>query len=102
MPPQSRKMGELVWKKSFQWQMCAALPTAITGFAQSRFKESLFPFFGLGGSEMYDEETETGRFYAGKGILYLIPYQNSWAWMNRQTVDFTDELIDALMREYSL
>lgn len=59
-------------------------------------------FFGLGGCEMFDGETETGRDYAEKGILFLVPYQNPWAWMNRQTVDFTDELVDVLMEAYHL
>lgn len=59
-------------------------------------------FFGLGGSNMYGEDTNDGKKYAQNGILYLIPYQNPWAWMNRQTVDLTDELIDVLFKEYSL
>lgn len=59
-------------------------------------------FFGLGGAAMYNEETEEGYKFAEKGILYLVPYQNPWAWMNRQTVDYTDELIDVLFKEYDL
>ncbi len=59
-------------------------------------------FFGLGGSNMYNEETEEGRKYAEKGILYLVPYQNPWAWMNKQTADYTNELVDVLFKEYDL
>lgn len=51
---------------------------------------------------MFSEETDDGRKYAEKGILLLVPYQNPWAWMNRQTVDFTDELIDVLVKAYDL
>ncbi len=59
-------------------------------------------FFGLGGDEMYSEETEDGKFYGEKGILYVIPYYNPWAWMNRQAVAYTDEIIDVLFNKYSL
>lgn len=53
-------------------------------------------FYGLGGQFLFDEDTDEGRLYAEKGILYLVPYQNPWAWMNRQTVALTDELLDVL------
>lgn len=59
-------------------------------------------FFGLGGADMFDKDTEEGRKYAEQGILYLVPYHNPWAWMNRQTVDYTDELVEVLFKEYSL
>jgi len=59
-------------------------------------------FFGLGGCMMFGEETEDGKKYAEKGILLLVPYQNPWAWMNRQTVDYTDELVDVLFDAYGL
>lgn len=59
-------------------------------------------FFGLGGSDMYADEIEPGKRFAKEGILYLVPYTNPWAWMNRQTVDYTDELVDVLMDAYRL
>lgn len=59
-------------------------------------------FFGLNGNAMYGEETQTGIMYAQKGILFLIPYYNPWAWMNRQAVDYTDELINVLFEAYQL
>lgn len=65
-------------------------------------KGIVLSFFGLGGATMYNEDTEEGYKFAEKGILYLVPYQNPWAWMNRQTVDYTDELVDTLFKEYNL
>lgn len=59
-------------------------------------------FFGLGGKEMFSEDTELGVFLAEKGIILVIPYTNPWSWMNRQAVAYTDELIDVLMAEYDL
>lgn len=53
-------------------------------------------FYGLGGQFLFDEDTAEGKMYGEKGILYLVPYQNPWAWMNRQTVALTDELLDVL------
>ena len=51
-------------------------------------------FFGLGGASMYEEDMEIGVRFAEKGILYMIPYQNPWAWQNKQNVSYTDEIID--------
>lgn len=65
-------------------------------------KGIVISFFGLGGSTMYDEETPEGVFYGKKGILYVVPYNNPWAWMNAQAVVYTDEILDVLMSKYHL
>ena len=59
-------------------------------------------FFGLGGATMYDTDIVEGEFYGEKGILYVVPYNNPWAWMNRQAVSYTDEIIDVLIERYEL
>lgn len=59
-------------------------------------------FYGLGGADMYEEERWEGQLYGDQGILFLVPYQNPWAWMNKQTVAFTDELNDVLFAAYDL
>lgn len=59
-------------------------------------------FSGLGGASMYHEETDEGVRYAKEGILYVVPYQNPWAWQNRQNVAYTDEIIDVLFKEFGL
>ena len=59
-------------------------------------------FFGLGGMAMFAEDTDEGKRFAEKGILWLVPYNNPWAWMNRQAVGYTDELIDVLVQHYGL
>ena len=59
-------------------------------------------FFGLGGAEMFEEDTEEGKYFAEKGIIYIVPYNNPWAWMNQQAVKYTDEIIDVLIQRYQL
>ncbi len=59
-------------------------------------------FFGLGGQVMFGEHPETGQYYAQRGILFLVPYNNPWAWMNPQAVAYTDELVDVLFEWYGL
>ncbi len=59
-------------------------------------------FFGLGGAIMFSEDTQEGIRFAEDGILYVIPYQNPWAWQNRQNVEYTDEIIDVLFEAYNL
>lgn len=59
-------------------------------------------FFGQGDCSMFWEDTEIGEFYAEKGILFVVPYTNPWAWMNTQTIAFTDEIVDILFDKYDL
>lgn len=59
-------------------------------------------FFGLGGAAMYAEDTEEGKLFAEQGILFVIPYTNPWAWMNRQAVCYTDEILDVLIAHENL
>lgn len=59
-------------------------------------------FFGLGDTSMFFEETADGIRFAEDGILYVIPYQNPWAWQNAQNVSYVDEILDVLFEEYAL
>ena len=59
-------------------------------------------FHGLGGDEMWWDDTREGKMFAEKGILYVVPYQNPWAWMNKQNVDYTDEIMDVLFEKYGI
>ena len=63
-------------------------------------KGIVISFMGLGGMAMYDNDSMEGEFYADKGILYVVPYNNPWAWMNKQAVRYTDEIIDVLIKKY--
>lgn len=59
-------------------------------------------FFSLNSKEMFDTDTLEGEYYAEKGILFVMPYNNPWAWMNRQAVSFTDEILDVLIKEHNI
>ena len=65
-------------------------------------KGIVIDFFGLGATVMYDEDTPLGKMFAEKGVILLVPYNNPWAWMNQQAVDYTDELVDVLFEHYGL
>lgn len=65
-------------------------------------KGIVISFFGLGGSSMYNTDNEQGVYFGDRGILYVVPYTNPWAWMNRQAIEYTDEIIDLLVKEYDL
>ena len=59
-------------------------------------------FFGLGGDSMFDADTDNGKGLADLGIINIIPYYNPWAWMNRQSVEYADEIIDVIYAHYDL
>ncbi|MEA4888753.1 MAG: prolyl oligopeptidase family serine peptidase [Clostridiaceae bacterium] len=78
-------------------------------FAYSNDKICSFPikgivldFFGLGGQQMFNDDTQMGKELAKEGILLLIPYNNPWAWMNAQAVRYTDEIVNTIIDKYSL
>ena len=59
-------------------------------------------FVGLGGQMMHKQDTKEGVLFAENGILFVIPYQNPWAWQNRQNIAYTDEILDVLFEAYDL
>jgi len=65
-------------------------------------KGIVLDFFGLGGADMYFEDTARGKEYAELGILFVVPYNNPWAWMNRQAISYTDEIMDVLFEALDL
>lgn len=65
--------------------------------------KGVFVFFlGLGGDDMFKEDTVEAKELAKDGILCIVPYLNPWSWMNRQAIDFTDELLDVAFEKFGL
>ena len=69
---------------------------------QGEIKGIVIFFTGLGSQAMYDEDPFHGKYLAERGIVWLMPYNTPWNWMNRRAVNFTDELIDVLVKRYGL
>ena len=65
-------------------------------------KGIVLDFFGLGGQNMYWDDGKYAKFFADYGILWVQPYNNPWAWMNKQAVSYTDEILDVLFEKYGL
>lgn len=59
-------------------------------------------FQGLNFGTMYSEPDDYASMLAERGILCAIPYYNPWCWMNRQTVDYVDEIVDVLIQHFGL
>ena len=65
-------------------------------------KEIVLKFSGLGVHTMKGEAEDDDLAWASHGGLVVVPYHNPWTWMNQDTVDFVDELIDGLRGAYHL
>lgn len=72
------------------------------GICKKPIRGIIVSFSGLGSTTMRSNDFTEGEFYAEKGILYVEPYNNPWAWMNNQAVKYTDEIIDVLIEKYDL
>jgi len=69
---------------------------------QSEIQGIVLNFTGLGGASMIKEDPELALSLAKEKIVYLHPYINPWAWMNKAAVALTDASLDALFEEYNL
>lgn len=69
---------------------------------EGEIKGIILEFFGLGGMMMFNDDPTDAAEYAKKGIIYVIPYYNPWSWMNRQAVEYTDEIVSVLREKYGL
>lgn len=68
----------------------------------NEIKGVVITFNGLGFSAMYSDDDSFSKELAEKGIINIVPYFNPWSWMNRQTVELTDELVDVIFKHYNL
>ena len=59
-------------------------------------------FHGLGFQDMPQEPSAFARRCAEKGLLYLLPYDNPWSWMNATAVGMVDEMVEAAREKYAL
>lgn len=59
-------------------------------------------FYGLGGMTIHNADPGDAFEYAEKGIIYVIPYYNPWCWMNKQTVEYVDEIVEVICQKYKL
>jgi len=73
------------------------------GFLNGPIRGVILEFPGLGGNGMKGEGPNATVLEWGQaGGLAVLPFQDSWGWMNPQTAAFTDELIDAIFARYAL
>ena len=89
-------------EKIITWENLRNFAYCNDGVCQKPIRGIVISFFGLGSTAMFQEDTEEAIFYGENGILYLVPYNNPWAWMNPQAVAYTDELVDVLFAHYGL
>ena len=59
-------------------------------------------FYGLGNGNMQNSDSGEALEYAAQNLLYVVPYNNPWCWMNDQAVHYTDEILDVLREHYGL
>ena len=66
------------------------------------FRGIVIDFHGLGETGMKFTPPALGQLCAEKGIIYIMPYDNPWSWMNDLAVRYVDEIVDAVIKKYSL
>ncbi|MDR3707323.1 MAG: prolyl oligopeptidase family serine peptidase [Capsulimonadaceae bacterium] len=51
---------------------------------------------------MKDSPSTQDQNWIDAGAVCVMPYYGPWSWMNNETVDFVDELVECVRREYGL
>lgn len=69
---------------------------------KGKIKGIVLNFYGLGNATIHNADPGDALEYAQQNVLYVIPYYNPWAWMNRQAVRYTDEIVSVLCEKYGL
>lgn len=69
---------------------------------QGKIRGIVLRFQGLGNGNTYGKDPAEALEYAREGIVYVIPYNNPWCWMNAQAVSYTDEIVSVLRGRYGL
>ncbi len=59
-------------------------------------------FPGLGGMEMKSALDIPDIKLAHDGVLFVYPFVNPWNWMNAQSVDFSDKVLDIVIKKHSI
>lgn len=65
-------------------------------------KGIVLEFCGFNTVTFHSSDNASGREYASKGIIYVIPYYNPWCFMNKTAVKYTDEIVEVLVTKYNL
>ncbi len=73
-----------------------------THLLEGQIRGIIIDFFGLYNQSMYDTDREESIRFARKGLLHVVPYCNPWAWMNRQAVEYCQDILDVLIEAYGL
>ena len=69
---------------------------------KGKIKGIVLDFVGLGGMTMYSNDFGDAIEYANENIIYCIPYYNPWCWMNKNTIEFVNEIVDCLIKKYNI
>lgn len=59
-------------------------------------------FPGMGGQDFFTQDTPRGKFFGERGILYVLPYNNPWAWMNAQAFANSELIMDLVFEKFNL
>ena len=59
-------------------------------------------FTGLGHKHALGNDMAAAPVCAENGILYILPYYNSWCWMNKKTVKYIDTIVDTAIELYNI
>lgn len=59
-------------------------------------------FTGLGHRHALGNDMAAAPVCAENGILYILPYYNSWCWMNKKAVKYIDAIIDTAIELYGI
>lgn len=65
-------------------------------------KAILLIFHGLNLFQLREEPSDLEKLAAGRGVLTIYPYYGPWCWMNRDSLRFVEDVVDAAIARSNL
>lgn len=59
-------------------------------------------FHGYTDATMYEKSPAKAKIMGGQGIAWIFPYYSVWAWMERSSQEFNEQVLDAVYRKLQI
>ncbi len=93
--------GESAWRR-IEWGALPQFAESNVAIVKEPIRGIVVNHIWLGYTQFAPNAVRARPDLAEKGIVYVSPYAGPWSWMNRNSVELSDAVVDVVMRHYGL